>query len=336
MRIARSMRRFPKGVRSTNPPPFADERVSKHGVNMHLSDFFETVYLPRKLFGRSPQTARLIRYSIDSFEKTLKRKPVIDDLCDDNIRRHMMRVIADGKSVATANKDRAQLCAVWRFAFLLRYIDHQPTVQQLPQPERVPRAWEQHEVQSLLDACGRLKGKVGQIPARYWWSSLIETCLDTGERIGAVSSARWDWLSGRWLLVPAEFRKGGKRDRQYRLNASTVCAITKMRTYTEGDAIWPWPYTHTYLWTKFKTILKAAGLPTDRRSSFHRIRRTVASVCHAAGMNAQDVLDHADRRTTRNYLDPRFNRDRQACDVLADFLANPRRDDSGANGRRIG
>lgn len=303
---------------------------------MQLSDFFDSVYLPRKLFGKSHETTRLIRYSIASFTRTIGRSAVLADLCDDNIRRHMMRVIADGKAVATANKDRAQLLAVWRFAYLLRYLDHQPTVQPLPQPERVPRAWEQHEVQAIVDACGRLQGKVGRIPARYWWSALVETCLDTGERIGAVSSAQWSWLSGRWMLVPAECRKGGKRDRQYRLNASTVCAITKMRCYSESEKIWPWPYTHTYLWTRYKAILRTAGLPTDRRSSFHRIRRTVASVCHAAGMNAQEVLDHADRRTTQKYLDPRFNRDRQACDALAEFLERPGHGRDDNDSRRIG
>jgi integrase len=63
-------------------------------------------------------------------------------------------------------------------------------------------------------------------------------------------------------------------------------------------------------------ICKAAGLPNDRWSKFHRIRKTHASYAAAAGLDAQRLLDHASPKTTRAYLDPRIVRQPSAPDVL--------------------
>ena len=55
----------------------------------------------------------------------------------------------------------------------------------------------------------------------------------------------------------------------------------------------------------FDKVLSAAGLPTDRKSKFHRMRRSVASHLHAAGHNATDALGHSSADVTRkSYFDP--------------------------------
>jgi hypothetical protein len=63
-------------------------------------------------------------------------------------------------------------------------------------------------------------------------------------------------------------------------------------------------------------ICKRAGLPQNRRSKFHRIRKTTASFYQAAGGSAQSLLDHSSPAVTRRYLDPRIVAPKPAHELL--------------------
>lgn len=292
---------------------------------MLLADFFEETYRSRKLLGRSENTSRLYRLSITSFGRTLGKRPRLCDFTDTNLSRHIQRLLDEGRSVATANKDRAQLLALWRYAHKRGLVTNWPDVPVIPEPERTPAAWMPEDLAKLEEAVGRRKGSIAGVPERLWWRSLIYACLDTGERISAIRDATWDWVDGVWLRVPAEARKGKTRDRAYRLRPATVDDLEMIRRMGAGNFLWPWPLNRDYLWQKYGALLKEAGLPAGRRDKFHRLRRTTASISHAAGLDAQQVMDHEYRRTTRAYLDPRYTANTQPCDVLADFLANPKK-----------
>lgn len=290
---------------------------------MKLQDFFDTYYRPQRLLGKSPNTTRLYKFSIRAFAKTVGTDPKLSHLTDDNLIEHMQRVVDAGRSPATANKDRDQLLTIWRHANRLGMVDNYPNCPRLKEPQRTPQAWLPEEFENLLATIETEDGYFDSVPRSLWWRTLILTCLDTGERITAIRQAKWDWFSGEWFTVPAEARKGGRRDRAYRLSNETLGHLLAVRMVSPKNPF-PWPYCDMYLWTLFGNLLKKAGLPSGRRDKFHKIRRTTGSVAHAAGLDAQEVLDHQSRRTTQRYLDPRFQRDRQACDVLAEFLAKPR------------
>ena len=292
---------------------------------MLLADFFEETYRSRRLLGRSENTSRLYRLSITSFGRTLGKRPRLCDFTDTNLSRHIQRLLDEGRSVATANKDRAQLLALWRYAHKRGLVTNWPDVPVIPEPERTPAAWMPEDLAKLEEAVGRRKGSIAGVPERLWWRSLIYACLDTGERISAIRDATWDWVDGVWLRVPAEARKGKTRDRAYRLRPATVDDLEMIRRMGAGNFLWPWPLNRDYLWQKYGALLKEAGLPAGRRDKFHRLRRTTASISHAAGLDAQQVMDHEYRRTTRAYLDPRYMANTQPCDVLADFLGNPKK-----------
>ncbi|WP_417459183.1 tyrosine-type recombinase/integrase [Kordiimonas sp.] len=286
---------------------------------MKIIDFFSDYYRPQRLLGKSSETTRLYRLSIRSFGKTLGTVARLPHLTDVNVTRHMQTVLDAGRSKATANKDRSQLLTLWRHASRLGMVDSWPNVPQLVEPERTPEAWLPEEFDRLLKAVDSQQGKIGEVPRSLWWRAIILLCLDTGERITAVRTAKWDWFYGEWVKVPAESRKGKHRDRLYRLNAETTAELENMRGYSRKD-VFPWPYCDGYLWTLFGKLLKEANLPSGRRDKFHKIRRTTGSVAHAAGLDAQEVLDHQYRRTTQRYIDPRFTRTQQACDVIGGFL----------------
>jgi integrase len=191
----------------------------------------------------------------------------------------------------------------------------------LPVPRKTPLAWSRDELEKLLTACGSQVGFVGHVPASWWWVSLHLALWDTGERIGALIQCRWEWLNEGWLVMPAEVRKGKVADMTYHLSAETLEAIETIRR-PHRDLIWEWPFAPTYLWYAYRKIRKRAGMAADRRSSFHRMRRSVASHYEAAGGNATELLGHSDRKLTKaSYLDPRYARQPQAQDRL--FRLNP-------------
>lgn len=294
---------------------------------MYLIDYFTDHYKPRRLLGKSPHTTRLYKASIKAFGQTLGKKPTLDDLTDENLILHLQRRIDDGLSVATANKDRSQLLAIWRQAFRQKMIDTLPDVPEMPEPQRTPVAWLPQEVEKLFGAIYKSDGEIGGVPSRLWWDGLIRLSFDTGERIGALRAARWDWINDEWINFPAEVRKGRKRDRSYKMSQATRGSLNRLRPHTGGVECFPFPYSETYIWKLYKRLLERAGLPSNRKCLFHRNRRTVASVVYASGHDAQDALDHTHKRTTQQYLDPRYKRDISVCDILAAYLANPRHDD---------
>lgn len=272
---------------------------------MTLDDLF-ALYTRKRLRMRSPNTVRLYKHSIAAFEATLGRKATTDDLTDDNVELHMSRVVDSGLSVASANKDLWQLGAIWRFANRNRLCDTWPNVQHFPEPERVPMAWLPDELDRLFAAVKQEDGTISGAPASLWWESLLCVLLDTGERIGAVMQCNRQNLQGCYLLVPAENRKGKTRDKLFELSTETQHLVSSLTLSHRYQLLFPWDRHSTYLYTRYKKILRRAGLPTDAKSNFHKLRRTCASAVKSQGGDATLALDHASSETTKAYLDPRI------------------------------
>lgn len=290
---------------------------------MKLTELLDR-YISKRLKGRSANTIRLYKHSINSFALTLGKTPVLSDLTDDNIERHMWRIVQKGGSPASANKDHGQLTALWRFASHNRIVDTWPNVRAMQEVERVPMGWMPDECNRLLASARNEAGFIGTVLARVWWEALICVLLDTGERIGAIRGLKHEHLQSRWLLVPASLRKGNKRDKLYELQPETVLLLKKLVDQNiDDDRMFPWDRSETYIYNRYQTILKRAKLPADRRSKFHRIRRTVASAVAGSGGDASAALDHASPRTTKKYLDPRIVGGVKPSEVMAAFLRNP-------------
>lgn len=281
-----------------------------------LVDFYRLHYEPLKLRSRSDNTRRLYATSLRSFGKFLARLPTLADLTDDCVNRYLAWFRRLPRAPASVNKERSNLLAIWRFAARKRYVDLWPDVEAEVEPDRVPQAWTDQQMFRLFAACGQETGVIASIPAGDWWRALHLVAWDSGERIGAVMGVRWPDvdLVGRWVLCRAETRKGKRADKLYRLAEDTATALRAIRRPFER--VFEWPYHRSYLWYKYAAILRRAGLPADRRSKFHRLRRTVASNFEAAGGDATALLGHSRRSITERYLDPRICQKQQAADLL--------------------
>lgn len=272
-------------------------------VLLHLC---ESLYFPRNPRIRCEATRKQYRYALADFGASLGHPAELDDLTDDNIVA-MMSFLRERKlATKTINERRGRINALWSWLAKRGITKTWPTVTAIPEPKRLPLAWSDDELWKLWDALGKVQGTIAGIPANLWWRSLHLAAADSAERIGALLKCEWSHLNGNWLIVPAELRKGESQDMAYEMKEDTLSMLAVLRAYGHTQ-IWPWPLWSTYLWTRYRTIRRKAGLPTDRRSAFHRIRRTVATRYEAAGGNATELLGHSSRAITqKSYLDPRF------------------------------
>lgn len=281
---------------------------------MKLTEFLENVYVPLKRI--SEQTESLYRLTIAEYGKSLGRDPTIGDLEELKVAAFLAKRVRERKP-ATAAKDRSQIRAMWELAARRKLVDEWPTIQRIRVPERVPEAWMTEEMEAILESASKETSSYDGIPAALWWRAVILVCYDSGERIGAVTSARWCDVRGSRILFVAETRKGGRRDILCQLKPQTVESLNAIRIgRVDGDRIFPWPRSKGYLWRRLEIILKRAGLPHGRSCKFHKIRKTTASYSEAAGLSAQEVLDHSDPKVTKRYIDPRIVVRRSAADVL--------------------
>lgn len=263
----------------------------------------------------APATLRLHRVGIASLARTVGREPTTDDLTDSTLARHAARRMADGASRATIAAEFCKLLALWRFAAKRRYVEEWPTVRAPKIPERVPLAWTRAELDRLF-AAAHFALPVGRVPGSHWWSALFGVLWNTGERINAVLQLQWSGvdLGGLTLFLPAEVRKGSTRDKLYAIDRETADALAKL---PRDRPPFFWPHCMGTLWNRFGKMLELAGLPHDRRSKFHRIRRSFASHLAAAGGDPTAALDHSSPSVTkRSYLDPRIATGPRPVDLL--------------------
>lgn len=281
----------------------------------NLLELCETRYFRHNPRIRDEKTRLQYRIVLKDFAASLGRATDTSDLTDDNVAAMMFFLLDRGLAIRTVNERRGRLNALWSWLARRGVLNTWPTTPPMPEPERTPIGWLRHEIPQLFAAFERERVLIAGIPAPAWWKSLHYAFWDSGERVTALISSRWEFLQGEWLMLPAEVRKGKRKDRAYRLCSDTLAAIEEIRR-PKRDLIWPWPHRKDYLWTRYRKIRERVGLPTDRRSSFHRMRKTVASHFEAAGGDATHLLGHETRRITMSYLDPRIVTPPQAGDLL--------------------
>jgi len=278
---------------------------------MTLADFFRTTYRPLKLRGRSPKTVTLYECLFRSFNRWLASEGIdtegrIEHL-DELILARYLEYRAGTVSPYTAEKERCQLMALARLAWERRVpgLERMPTCPPGVLPDRVPTAWSTEEMRRLFAAAGQAKRKVGTIPASLFFPALIQTCFETGERIGALMATPAADYRRPDLMVQPEARKGGRRGRVYSLSPA-LCDRLDAVVAHGYEMLFPWQQHPLYIYDRLKSILKAAGLQR-KRAGFHQVRRTAISHIAAAGGDPVAFAGHSSPSVTKRwYLDPRM------------------------------
>lgn len=274
-------------------------------------------YAARKLRGAHPGTLLKFRMAIAELEFLLDRPALIEDLRDENIEGVMWQLQENGRSIVTSNWYRSKLVALANFAARRGIIKTFPDVDKMTEPRRDPIAWNREQLGILFRACQQQHGMIAGIEARHWLTALHAVIWNSGERISATLSARWENLdlATGLLTIKAEARKGRTEDKTSRLHPDTLELLERIRE-PERDLIFPWPFTMSTLYGRYATMLRRAGLPCDRKRKFHCMRKSSASWLKLAGGDAQAHLGHSDASVTRAYLAPSICQTSHASDLL--------------------
>lgn len=250
-------------------------------------------------------TKRLIRASVRHYQRL-----GFTTLDTASLTKYRDARLREGRSPATVRGELNKLLAYARWHGI------EPVVKLPRNVHRAPVAWSRFQIAKLFRTARRTKRVVYGIPGNIFWPALLGTAYDSGERIGAVCLTTWnriDWESSS-ILYLAEIRKGGYRDAVGSLSKETLKSLAKLREFdhnvAEEDLIFGLGCKST-LWKAYARLLADAGLPCDRRSKFHRLRRTHATEIHFAGGDATAALGHSSDAITRaSYIDPRGGKHR--------------------------
>ncbi len=285
---------------------------------MQLTALLTDYYAP--LNGISDRTIALYGYTIKAYGEFLGLTsgegfvpPTVDHLEELEVARFLAHRLRT-RSVGTAAKDRSQIRAIWEWASRRGMVRTWPAVRPIRVPERVPKAWLIDEFQRLLDSAGQELGEIGDVPAPKFWRAILMTGYEVGERIGGLLSIEWPDVGPNGVTIRAEGRKGQRRDIWRGISPDCYEAIMQIKS--PRRLVFDWGKSYSMLWYDLGRICERAGLPNDRSSKFHRVRKTTASYAAAGGLDPQKVMDHASPLTTRRYLDPRIVKQPEATDVL--------------------
>jgi len=276
-----------------------------------LLDVVRDLYAP--LRGISDRTVEIYAGTFRRFGEFLGHEPTTADLDEITLAKYLAHRVRTS-SPGSAAKCRACLRAVWEFCAKRKLTETWPEVRTIRVPERVPRAWLIEEFQRLLESCETEYGEVVGVPARLWFRAIVLTAYWTGERIGALLTLEWADVEPEAILFRAETRKGQREDIYRPIPPECYAAIQAIRS--KRKLVFDWDRSYTRIWGRLGKICERAGLPNDRMSKFHRVRKTSASYFQAGGGSAQALMGHRNPATTRRYLDPRIVKTPAAPEIL--------------------
>jgi integrase len=285
-------------------------------------EFTKRVYTPSRLNSRESQPE--LERTVKHFEAWVGRSITVADLTDDLVTSFMRECLSHGETTATVNSKRARILAVWRCAWRKRAVHELPRdVPRCREDHDPPKARTVAELTRLLTYCQFLPGAVASVPSRLWWSALFLAVTDTGERIGALMTAKSSDcdLTGGTLRIKGRRTKTGKGC-CYPLRKQTVEALRKIHS-PGRRRLWEWPYCPRHLWTVARKIMVAAGLECGpNKAIFHSWRRYCISYTAALGglEMARRQAGHPSVATTlAHYIDPGIAEQKGAADVLPDI-----------------
>jgi integrase len=286
-----------------------------------LADYVRTTYhLRRPDLSLGTIVERLA--AVRRFSDFLGRPASLADLEADLVARFILW-FRPRAAPATVNSKRRALLALWRDAISAGVLAKPPgEIRGVRDCPKIPEAWTLDEISRIVQAAGRELGMVAGLPAGPYWRSLILAAIDTGARIGALSSVSTADVNllgpAAGIVLQAEHAKT-KRPEWRPLHPQTVAACEEI--WSAGrELMWPWPMLPNARRAAFAKILRNAGVRYGRACGglFHKLRRTSGSLVEANGGDGSRQLGNTRKVFERHYLDPRISGRGQL-----DFLPRP-------------
>jgi integrase len=276
------------------------------------------LYFPSRFRIRSDLTRRQYVFAVRELEGMLSRPPVLDDLTDETFCDLVRYMEAQKLASRTINDRVGRLKTLATWLWRKGIIRFGPTVEKIPEPIRIPRAWNREQLADLFAAARNMPGRVGPFLAGAWWTAFLATAWWSGERTTALLALRWEWLEGDVLYVPGEVRKGGRKDAAYRLPVECMALLAALSG--PSPLIFPWPSRQGAgqrkpagedgcrgtFYNHYDVLLRMAGLPTGRYNKVQKVRRSHATwkeIMSGPGSATRSLMHDDPSTAMRYYLD---------------------------------
>lgn len=189
-----------------------------------LLRIMEHEYFPSKSKIASDSTEHQYKNMFLKFSKFLGRRATLDDLDDVRAGKWMRAMRKDGLAMPTINGYITKLRAFWDGAAKKRIVEVFPTIEDFPEPVRLPDAYSEEESRRLVAASAKMEGEILGVQAAAWWEGLHLVAFDFAERTSAVLDLEWRYYNAAdaTLEAPAHSRKGGRKPLLYHLKPQTV------------------------------------------------------------------------------------------------------------------
>lgn len=277
---------------------------------MTLLEFLKHIYAPSNL-NLSEESEEQLAIAVRRLNAHAGHPVTLDELTKE-LLAEWLKSLTKSSATATVNGKRSSIMTLWRAAHRLGKAARPPESWEIPSMRarrRMPNSWTVEEMERILSVCRGIRGRfrLSGIPKADFLASLIVFQYETGTRLSASLAVEAKDLNLETGLVMLRYdtAKTGLEQAHWLSDQ----AIELIATHWDGKRrmVWPFGPNRNGLWTSLKSVLKAAGLPFDRRSMFHRIRRTTATILTArAGLSmASAALGHTSEAMTRgSYVDP--------------------------------
>lgn len=301
---------FDLGYVSTGPHRMnyeATARIVTTGDS--LRQLMTAKYFPANWAIRSDDTKKQYKYAMNGFAEYLGHEPTLDDLTDEALIGMMHMMVEKKLAPKTVNERAGRIRTLWNWLAKKAMVPTFPTVGRMHEEVKSPKAWTKEELTRLFEAARTMPGAIGSSPAKWWWTALLMTLWNTGERIGGTMSIERDWIDreSNLLHIPANVRKGGRKEAFFSLWPDTVAAIEKLLETHDDKKVFPFKTTCTTFYQRYRTLLRRAGLEPNRENGPHKMRRSFATWLNVAGGNDSKALGHSNSNVTeKSYRDPRI------------------------------
>ncbi|MDR1383194.1 MAG: tyrosine-type recombinase/integrase [Planctomycetaceae bacterium] len=162
---------------------------------------------------------------------------------------------------------------------------------------------------------------IAGIKAGIWWENLLTFIYNTGIRIGSALKMRWSWIDFEFRTLEIRKENGVKTAYTVTLNNEAIEVLTMMFNisgYTEpNNHVFNWTMNLRTLYRQAERQQKLAGIPKNRRSKFHGIRKYFGSeITSKNPAAATKALRHVDPKVATNY----YTNQRQVSDPFVNAI----------------
>jgi integrase len=236
---------------------------------LRLSEYVNKYFAARDV---SYHYAAMVRAHVRCFIEWFGNDIPIAKLNSDLVNEWIEALLETDLSAPTVRTYSRNLCAVWRDAYMAKLNDEPPLrVKKIKLPKQVIEAYSHEEIGKLIVAARSRDGYLRNgVKRADFWEAVILASYATGLRRSDLLSVKRSQIAKDGRATVVQGKTGYPA--VVRFPDEVLGIIDRMGAL--NDRAFPWPYRPDAMTTRFRVIVRVAGV---RRGSLRWLRRSAGS-----------------------------------------------------------